>query len=61
MDEGEGGHDQEHETKDDYDKLSMEDQQVEENDIYNKGRKPKVQTHFWSTIISKVVQKIKRK
>ncbi|GKC74561.1 zinc finger, CCHC-type containing protein [Tanacetum coccineum] len=41
----------------DYDKLSMEDQQVEEN----KGRKPKVKTRFWSTIISKVAQKIKRK
>ncbi|GJU28397.1 zinc finger, CCHC-type containing protein [Tanacetum coccineum] len=41
----------------DYDKLSMEDQQVEEN----KGRKPKVKTRFWSTIISKVAQKIKQK
>ncbi|GKA52407.1 zinc finger, CCHC-type containing protein [Tanacetum coccineum] len=51
LEEDEGGHDQ------DYDKLSMEDQQVEEN----KGRKPKVKTHFWSTIISKVAQKIKRK
>ncbi|GKA98306.1 zinc finger, CCHC-type containing protein [Tanacetum coccineum] len=48
LEEDEGGHDQ------DYDKLSMEDQQVEEN----KGRKPKVKTHFWSTIISKVVQRI---
>ncbi|GJR84110.1 zinc finger, CCHC-type containing protein [Tanacetum coccineum] len=51
LEEDEGGHDQ------DYNKLSMEDQQVEEN----KGRKPKVKTHFWSTIISKVAQKIKRK
>ncbi|GJW31316.1 zinc finger, CCHC-type containing protein [Tanacetum coccineum] len=61
LEEDEGGHDQEHETKGDYDKLSMEDQQVEENDVYNIGRKPKVKTHFWSTIISKVVQNIKRK
>ncbi|PWA66434.1 pleiotropic drug resistance 4 [Artemisia annua] len=59
LNKDEGGHDQEHETKCDYDKLSMEDQQVEENDVYNEGRKPKVKTHFWSTIISKVVQKIK--
>ncbi|GJU78398.1 zinc finger, CCHC-type containing protein [Tanacetum coccineum] len=61
LEEDEGRHDQEHETKGDHDKLSMEDQQVEENDVYNKGRKPKVKTHFWSTIISKVVQTIKRK
>ncbi|GJY92006.1 retrovirus-related pol polyprotein from transposon TNT 1-94 [Tanacetum coccineum] len=34
----------------DYDKPSMEDQLIKENN----GRKPKVKTHFWSTIISKV-------
>ncbi|GKA16451.1 zinc finger, CCHC-type containing protein [Tanacetum coccineum] len=45
------GHDKEH------DKLSVEDQQIEENN----GRKPRVKTHFWSTIISKMVQRIKRK
>nr|GEV12364.1 zinc finger, CCHC-type [Tanacetum cinerariifolium] len=41
----------------DYDKLSMEDQQVKENN----ERKPEVKTHFWSTIVSKVIQRIKRK
>ncbi|GJX06734.1 zinc finger, CCHC-type containing protein [Tanacetum coccineum] len=51
LEEDEEGHDQ------DYDKLSMEDQQVKENN----ERKLKVKTHFWSTIISKVVQRIKRK
>ncbi|GJS57267.1 zinc finger, CCHC-type containing protein [Tanacetum coccineum] len=51
LEEDEGGHDQ------DYNKLSEEDQQVEENN----RRKPRVKTHFWSTIISKVVQRIKRK
>nr|GEX47481.1 zinc finger, CCHC-type [Tanacetum cinerariifolium] len=45
------GHDQ------DCDKLSMEYQQVKENN----ERKPEVKTHFWSTIISIVVQGIKRK
>ncbi|GJY88742.1 zinc finger, CCHC-type containing protein [Tanacetum coccineum] len=51
LEEDKEGHDQ------DYDKLSMEDQQARENN----ERKPKVKTHFWSTIISKVVQRIKRK
>nr|GFB41426.1 homeobox-leucine zipper protein HAT22-like [Tanacetum cinerariifolium] len=41
LEEDEGGHDQKYETKGDYDKLSMEDQQIEEKDVYNKGRKPK--------------------
>ncbi|GKA56941.1 hypothetical protein Tco_0756013 [Tanacetum coccineum] len=43
LEEDKEGHDQEH------DKLSVEDQQIEENN----GRKPRVKTHFWSTIISK--------
>ncbi|GKA16452.1 zinc finger, CCHC-type containing protein [Tanacetum coccineum] len=51
LEEDKEGHDQEH------DKLSVEDQQIEENN----GRKPRVKTHFWSTIISKMVQRIKRK
>nr|GEY97526.1 hypothetical protein [Tanacetum cinerariifolium] len=51
LEEDKEGHDQ------DYDKLSMEDQQTKGNN----GRKPRVKTHFWSTIISKVVQGIKRK
>nr|GEZ70920.1 zinc finger, CCHC-type [Tanacetum cinerariifolium] len=51
LEEDKEGHDQ------DYDKLSMEGQQSKGNN----GRKPRVKTHFWSTIISKVVQGIKRK
>ncbi|GJR98054.1 zinc finger, CCHC-type containing protein [Tanacetum coccineum] len=43
LEEDKEGHDQEH------DKLSVEDQQIEENN----RRKPRVKTHFWSTIISK--------
>ncbi|GJU46721.1 zinc finger, CCHC-type containing protein [Tanacetum coccineum] len=41
----------------DYDKPSMEDQLIKENN----ERKPKVKTRFWSIIISKVAWKIKRK
>nr|GEW52035.1 RNA-directed DNA polymerase, eukaryota [Tanacetum cinerariifolium] len=51
LEEDKEGHDQ------DCDKLSMEDQQAKGNN----ERKPRVKTHFWSTIISKVVQGIKRK
>nr|GEV35325.1 zinc finger, CCHC-type [Tanacetum cinerariifolium] len=51
LQEDKEGHDQ------DYDKLSMEDQQSKGNN----GRKPRVKTYFSSTIISKVVQGIKRK
>ncbi|GKC33246.1 hypothetical protein Tco_1040540 [Tanacetum coccineum] len=43
LEEDKEGHDQEH------DKLSVEDQQIEENN----GRKSRVKTHFWSAIISK--------
>ncbi|GKD18939.1 hypothetical protein Tco_1208097 [Tanacetum coccineum] len=40
LEEDKEGHDQEH------DKLSVEDQQIEENN----RRKPIVKTHFWSTV-----------
>ena len=61
LDKDEGIDDQEHEAKEDYEEPSMEDQQVKENDTYEKGREPKFKKRFWSTITSRLVQKIKQK
>jgi len=60
LDEDEGRHNEEHETKEDYDEISVEDQRIKNNDIYEE-RKPKIKSHFWSTITSKLVQKIKHR